>query len=187
MRRQDSLRGFALGAALLSAWAVLAPSAWGGGLTLVASFDGTNGANPVATVTFDAAGNAYGTASLGGSSGLGTVWELVKGSGTITPLASFDGTNGSSPFAGGALQANGNLFGTTDVGGANGRGVVWELAKGSTTIKALASFDGTTNGANPRGPVTIDANGNLFGTTESGSPGGGVVWELAKGSATIKA
>jgi uncharacterized repeat protein (TIGR03803 family) len=156
-------------------------------LTLVASFDGTNGANPVATVTFDAAGNAYGAASLGGSSGLGTVWELVKGSGTITPLASFNGTNGSSPFAGVTLDANGNLFGTTDVGGANGDGVVWELVKGSGTIKALASFDGTTNGANPRGPVTFDANGNLFGTTESGGPGGGVVWELAKGSTTITA
>jgi uncharacterized repeat protein (TIGR03803 family) len=155
-------------------------------LTLVASFDGTNGTNPVATVTFDSAGNAYGTASLGGSSGLGTVWELVKGSGTITPLASFNGANGSSPFAGVTLDANGNLYGTTDVGGANGDGVVWELVKGSGTITPLASFDGT-NGANPRGPVTFDAKGNLFGTTESGGAGGGVLWELAKGSSTIQA
>jgi uncharacterized repeat protein (TIGR03803 family) len=173
-------------AVLLSAVAVSPPSAWGVGLTLVAPFDGTNGANPVATVTFDSAGNAYGTASLGGSSGLGTVWELMKGSGTITALASFNGTNGSSPFAGVTLDANGNAYGTTDVGGANGVGVVWELAKGSGTITALASFD-TTNGAFPRGPVTIDAKGNLFGTTEGGGIGGGVVWELAKGSSTIQA
>jgi uncharacterized repeat protein (TIGR03803 family) len=156
-------------------------------LTLVAPFDGTNGANPVATVTFDSAGNAYGTASLGGSSGLGTVWELLKGSGTITPLASFNGTNGSSPFAGVTRDANGNLFGTTDVGGTNSVGVVWELVKGSGTITPLASFNGS-NGANPRGPVTFDANGNLFGTTESGGAnGGGVLWELAKGSSTIQA
>jgi uncharacterized repeat protein (TIGR03803 family) len=156
-------------------------------LTLVAPFDGTNGANPVATVTFDAAGNAYGTASLGGSSGLGTVWELVKGSSTITPLASFNGTNGSSPFAGVTLDANGNLYGTTDVGGANSDGVVWELVKGSGTITPLASFSGT-NGANPRGPVTFDANGNLIGTTENGGAnGGGVLWMLAKGSSTIVA
>ena len=187
MRPYDSRRGFfALGAAIFYAWAVLAPSAWGDGLTLVAAFDGNNGANPVATLTFDAAGNAYGTASVGGSSGFGTVWELVKGSGTITPLATFNGTNGTSPFAGVTLDASGNLFGTADTGGANNVGVVWELAKGSGTITALASFD-TTNGAFPRGPVTLDANGNLYGTTQSGGPVGGVIWELAKGSSTIQA
>ena len=80
MRPYHSRRGFfALGAAIFYALAGLCPRRGGDGLTLVAAFDGNNGANPVATLTFDAAGNAYGTASVGGSTGFGTVWELVKG------------------------------------------------------------------------------------------------------------
>jgi uncharacterized repeat protein (TIGR03803 family) len=151
----------------------------------LASFNSTSGVNPAGRVTFDASGNAYGTAQNGGANSKGTVWELPNGSTTISALASFNTTNGAFPFGPVTLDAHGNLFGTALNGGAN-FGTVWELAKGSSTINALASFD-STNGANPTGPVTFDASGNLFGTATNGGAGFGTVWELAKGSSSVQA
>ncbi len=48
----------------------------------------------------DSSGNLYGTTEDGGGSSDGTVFELAKGSGTITTLASFNGTNGEIPSPG---------------------------------------------------------------------------------------
>ena len=50
---------------------------------------------------------------MGGAYGDGTVFELAKGSGTITTLASFNGTNGSNPYASLIMDSSGNLYGTT--------------------------------------------------------------------------
>jgi uncharacterized repeat protein (TIGR03803 family) len=148
-------------------------------------------------VTFDANGNLLGTTQAGGtnwggpgSPGNGNVWEIVKGSSTITSLASFNGVNGGSPIAGVTLDANGNLYGTTLSGGPllQGSGTVWEIAKGSNTITTLASFSLliSDRGSNPLGGVTIDANGNLYGTTVFGGRNNlGTVWKIAKGSNTI--
>jgi uncharacterized repeat protein (TIGR03803 family) len=178
-------RPVGLGTAVLLAWACMSAPVRGQRLTALASFNGTNGALPFTGVTFDANGNLFGTAQFGGASGFGTVWELSKGSGTITPLASFNGTNGNAPLAGVIFDANGNLFGTAGSGGTSNAGTVWELAKGSSTITPLASFNGT-NGATPTGSVTFDANGNLFGTARfAGASNAGTVWELAQGSSTI--
>src|ERR1019366_3869042 len=80
-------------------------------------FTNADGAVPYAGLTFDGAGNLYGTTSLGGSDNNGTVFELtptVGGSWTETVLHSFrsDGADGSQPVAGLVLVA-GNLSGTT--------------------------------------------------------------------------
>jgi uncharacterized repeat protein (TIGR03803 family) len=155
-----------------------------GTITALGSFNGTNGAFPLGGVTLDANGNLFGTASDIGAHNVGTVWELAKGSGTITALASFDTSNGAVPLAGVTLDANGNLFGTTTGGGTQGTGTVWELAKGSGTITALASFNLPSQSV--YGGVTFDASGNLFGTTGSGGANNqGTVWELVKGSHSI--
>jgi uncharacterized repeat protein (TIGR03803 family) len=149
-------------------------------ITALASFNGTNGAGPNGGVTLDANGNLYGTARSSGADGLGTVWELAKGSSTIAALASFNGTNGGTPEGDVTFDANGNLYGTASGGGIGngGVGAVWELAKGSSTITALGSFNGT-NGEFPVGGVTFDADGNLYGTALIGGANGlGTVWEL---------
>ena len=78
------------------------------------------------------------------------MFEVAAGSGTITTLASFNGTNGANPYGGLVEDSSGNLFGTTDYGGASGDGTVFEVAAGSGTITTLASFNGT-NGAYPYG------------------------------------
>ena len=76
-------------------------------------------------------------------------------------------------------DAQGDLYGTTYSGGANGDGMIYELAAGSYTLTILASFDGT-NGANPMGNLLADAAGNLYGTTYLGgdSPAYGTVFEF---------
>ena len=143
-----------------------------------------NGANPSGGVVLDGQGNLYGTTATGGASKDGTVFEIAKGSNSIITLASFNGTNGASPFYSVVLDGQGNLYGTTQAGGASNDGTVFELAKGSNTITTLASFIGTDYGVDPNG-VVLDGQGNLYGTTKTGWQAEGMVFELAKGSKTI--
>jgi uncharacterized repeat protein (TIGR03803 family) len=75
-------------------------------------------------VARDAQGNLYGTTYSGGTLGNGTVFELAAGSHTVTTLASFIGVNGSDPQAGPVLDAQGNLYGTTQFGGPSNNGTV---------------------------------------------------------------
>ena len=90
-------------------------STYGSPATL-ATFNGTNGANPYAGLIADAAGNLFGTTAFGGTSGYGTVFEIAKTDSTYgapATLATFNGTNGANPYAGLIADAAGNLFGTT--------------------------------------------------------------------------
>ena len=158
----------------------LAPS-----VSTLASFIALAGLGPQAALVMDGSGNLYGTASAGGASGQGTVFELAHGSGTITTLASFNGTNGAMPEAALILDGSGNLYGTTSSGGALHDGTVFELTPGSGTITTLASFN------RPIGPsayaaLVMDGSGNLYGTTRyGGAANDGMVFKLAHGSGTI--
>jgi uncharacterized repeat protein (TIGR03803 family) len=75
----------------------------------------------------DARGNLFGTTQGGGVNNDGAVGEVAKGSGTITALASFDDSNGNRPVGAVALDANGDLYGTSQIGGPYTYGTVWEL------------------------------------------------------------
>jgi uncharacterized repeat protein (TIGR03803 family) len=154
-------------------------------VTVLASFNGSNGAGSEAGLLLDGNGNLYGTTAVGGASNAGAVFEIVKGSGAITTLASFNGSDGRDPEAGLTMDASGDLYGTTYLGGAYGDGSVFELASGGSTITALASFNGS-NGRDPDGRLILDGSGNLFGTTyEGGATGDGAVFELGAGSGAI--
>ncbi len=154
-------------------------------ITTLASFNGTNGAKPGAGLVEDGSGNLFGTTSVGGASGDGTVFEVKADSGTITTLAPFNGTNGEFPYASLVEDSSGNLFGTTTDGGASGDGTVFEVRAGSSAVIVLASFN-NTNGANPVAGLLEDASGNLFGTTAGGDASGdGTVFEVKAGSGTI--
>ena len=110
--------------------------------------------------------------------------------GQLTILASYNrtssGPNGGFPNPGVTLDSQGNLYGTTNGGGTNDIGTVYEIARGSRTIVTIASFDATSGGGGPHASVTLDAQGNLYGTTASGGLGGaGTVWEIVAGTHTI--
>ena len=93
--------------------------------------NGTDGFSPYSGLVFDAAGNLYGTAYYGGTYSRGTVFELSPGAGgtwTEKVLHSFgNGTDASQPFSGLTFDTAGNLYGTTEVGGAHTAGTVYEL------------------------------------------------------------
>ncbi len=154
--------------------------------TVLVSFDGTDGQFPVGALISDAAGDLFGTTVLGGQYGDGAVFEVANTgsvaspiySSTPTTLVSFDGGNGLNPTDTLISDAAGDLFGTTQSGGAHGDGTVFEISNG--TLTTLANFNGTGNGANPSAGLIIDAAGDLFGTTGAGGAGGdGTVFEIA--------
>jgi uncharacterized repeat protein (TIGR03803 family) len=87
-------------------------------------------------VTFDAAGNLYGTTELGGAHNKGTVFKLSHANGkwTETVLHSFDGKDGSQPSGNLVFDATGSFYGTTYLGGnftectnPDGCGVVFKI------------------------------------------------------------
>jgi uncharacterized repeat protein (TIGR03803 family) len=144
----------------------LAPS---GEETVLYSFPGkVDGILPRSGVALDSAGNLYGTTASGGNKGAlgGTVYK-VDAAGKYSLLYGFSGyENGSSPYAGVVLDSAGNLYGTTNSGGANvNGGAVYKLdPAGNETV--LYSFTiGAADGSNPIAGVTLDSAGNLYGTT----------------------
>ena len=143
------------------------------------------GSGPLCRLILDSAGNLYGTTEVGGAFANGTIFELAKGSHTITALASFNGTDGVFPEDSLIINGAGNLYGTTYGGGASSDGTVFELPNGSSTITTLASFNGA-DGANPWGGLLMDGAGNLYGTAAHGGEArDGVVYELPEESSTI--
>ena len=103
-------------------------------LISLVSFNGADGAYPYNGLIADAAGDLFGTTyntHVGGVDGDGTVFEIpyINGSYASTPttLVSFTGTDEDGPIGSLITDAAGNLFGTTNGGGANGDGTVFEL------------------------------------------------------------
>jgi len=151
---------------------------------------------PNGGVTINAAGNIYGTTNAGGASNYGTVFELIRnadGTGTEQVLHSFDpnsGGDGSEPAGGVILDASGNVYGTTAVGGAYSAGTVFKLtpvAGGVWAEQALHSFGSGSDGAYPYATLTFDSFGNLYGTTTGGGGGhgAGTVFELSPGEGGV--
>jgi uncharacterized repeat protein (TIGR03803 family) len=157
--------------------------------TVLYSFGtGTDGTAPIGGVTFDSAGNLYGTASAGGAYGYGTVFQLVPGSGwTENILHSFqNGNDGSVPYAGLISDKSGNLYGAATQGGSNGGGTVFELeaSKGSWTFNVVYSVPGWGISGTFR-DVVLDGSGNLYANTHcDGDYGSGTVYELSPSNGT---
>lgn len=153
---------------------------------------GTDGDLVYAGVTLDAAGNLYGTTSSGGNDqnsgyGYGTAYELSPGAGgwTETLLHTFALQSGDGEYSVAPLtfDQNGNLYGTTYIGGC-GYGTVYELSpnpQGGWTENILHCFDGNdSDGTYPSAGVIFDPEGNLYSTTYIGGPNGnGTVFELS--------
>jgi len=162
----------------------------------------TDAAHPLAGLVLDSKGNLYGTTYQGGTWGLGTVFELSPATGgtwTEKVLHNFGGTltDGEVPESNLILDSAGNLYGTTEAGGAydttyggasNGFGTVFEMSPGTGgawTEKVLYSFSylSQTDGYYPMAGLVFDSKGNLYGTTSDGGTGqdlegGGTVFEL---------
>jgi uncharacterized repeat protein (TIGR03803 family) len=163
-----------------------------------------DGAVPLSQLTLDASGNLYGTTSEGGSgtpkdgNGPGTVFELSHGPNgwTETVLYNFCSVgngycqDGQLPMAGVTFDKLGNLYGTTEAGGAlhsQGGGTVYKLSPGSngwieTVLKAGSLYG---SGA-PLGTVSFDPPGNLYTTFSVAAQNPGGVLRLGPRGATTE-
>jgi uncharacterized repeat protein (TIGR03803 family) len=147
--------------------------------TVLYRFKGkADGKSPSGNLIRDTAGNLYGTTTKGGAADAGVVFK-VDATGKQTVLYSFKGkSDGKTPRAGLVRDTAGNLYGTTEFGGASGAGVVFKLdTTGKQTV--LYPFTGGADGANPIATLIRDAAGNLYGTAVNGGAfGAGVVFSL---------
>ena len=149
--------------------------------TVLHSFSGTpDGANPVAPLVRDKAGNFYGTTSYGGSSGFGTVFK-IDSAGNETVLYSFTGnSDGCYRWQGLVEDRSGALFGTTPECGSSSFGTIFRVDRaGKFTL--LHSFTGKwSDGAYPyNGHLMMDRAGNLYGVTSGGGASrNGVLYKL---------
>lgn len=153
-----------------------------GSETVLHSFRGgrDDGSFSIAGLVRDAVGNLYGTTVDGGEFGFGTVFK-VEENGDESLLYSFgrSSKDGRYPSASMLMDSKGNLYGTTQEGGAFGFGTIFKLEDNEETV--LHSFAGNpTDGQYPVQGLIQDSSGNLYGATELGGTfNDGTIFELA--------
>src|SRR5581483_8787114 len=145
-------------------------------LVTLASFGYNDAPEPTPGLVMDGSGNLYGTTPMPlRTSVVDSIFELPKGSGTLTMLAPIrSGVAGNL-----TIDGSGNLYGTSPFGGPSQDGSIFELVHGSSAITTLtadfADNDGRANGVNPSFGVITDGSGNLYGTTYEGGPQNGTI------------
>lgn len=152
-----------------------------GVLTVFYSFtNGIDGAYSRSGLTIGSDGSLYGVAEGGGSNNAGTVFRLDT-NGVFTPLYSFktNGFDGTHPYAALVQGANGNFYGTTESGGTNGDGTIFEITPaGALTILHPFTASGT-DGSEPFAPLILATDGNFYGTTgHGGTHGYGTIFRM---------
>ncbi len=152
----------------------------GGQFTKLINLSSSTGTEPVGQLVPAADGNLYTTTTAGGATGDGTILRVNPGTGAVTNIHDFDGTNGSRPVGDLFSASNGLVYGTTIEGGALNEGVLFQVTTGGVFTK-LFDFDAPI-GANPAGKLT-ELNGLLYGTTSTGASvafaGGIYSWDIA--------
>ena len=151
-----------------------------GAESVIYSFAGSpDGQSPFSRLT-RVAGILYGTTYTGGVKDRGTIYKITT-SGTETVLYSFKGgrIDGQHPTSGGLTNVDATLYGTTDEGGPNDKGVIFALVRPSGPEIVLHNFTGNTDGADPETGLTA-VNGTLYGTTyRGGASDKGTVYSLS--------
>jgi len=154
---------------------------------------GSDGDVPLSRVVFGPDGALYGTTFYGGTgcqgNGCGTIYRLAPPANicrsvscpwTETILHRFDGADGARPVGDIVFDRSGNIYGTTEEGGTNNFGTVFQLthSSGQWVLNTLFSFS-FVNGTSPQTGVILDPAGNLYGSTSGGGNGEGVIFELS--------
>jgi uncharacterized repeat protein (TIGR03803 family) len=134
----------------------------------------TNGAAPYGGLHFGSDGYLYGAASAGGSGKAGTLFKISTAGGTPTVIHTFDGSDGSEPYAAIIPSADGTAFyGLAYTGGSEGYGTAFEVTNDGSSFSVLHNFVSPAggDGVSPNAPVSIYGN-SLYGTTSSGAANG---------------
>jgi uncharacterized repeat protein (TIGR03803 family) len=147
-----------------------------GNLTVLHSFDGSDGDTPYAGL-IQSGSDFFGTTSGNATNNFGTVFQITPG-GALTTLHYFGSAgDGTGPWCALVKGSDGNFYGTTRSGGANSDGTVFRITTGGK-LTILHSFD-QTDGADPVAGL-IQSDGVFYGTTYAGGAGGvGTIFTLS--------
>jgi uncharacterized repeat protein (TIGR03803 family) len=128
------------------------------------------GATPQGTPMQANDGMIYGVTQNGGSSSNGSIYQYNPVTATFTTKASFAGGAGGANPLGTLIQStyDGNIYGTTQVGGSANYGTIFQYKISTGLINILYSFNGGALGNNPFSGVVEGASGTLYGTTYNG-------------------
>ncbi|MGA2535664.1 MAG: choice-of-anchor tandem repeat GloVer-containing protein [Terracidiphilus sp.] len=163
----------------------------GGKLTKLHSFGRyKDGAEPFGALVLGRDGNFYGTTSLGGPYGGGTVFKITP-EGTVTTLHGFCAqiannfcVDGNGPQGGLVQGANGNFYGTTYAGGVNDAGAIFEVTPDGafTNLHSFIGMGDDPDGHQPYAGLVLASNGNFYGTTiKGGKYLDGTIFEMTPG------
>src|ERR1039458_468860 len=129
-----------------------------------------DGYEPQSALVQHSNGYLYGTTRRGGADSEGAVFGVSTDGTLFASLASFDIDNGGflgeTPISGLTQGPDGNLYGTTEKGGADLAGEVFQYSKSGLIV--LYSFTGGDDGAGPYAGLLQGLDGNLYGTTTTG-------------------
>jgi len=143
----------------------------------LAFFVRTNGAKPTAGLMRGKDGDFYGTTSEGGTNlaNFGSIFKISRTTGAFTTLGAFNRSNGQRPTDVPVVGADGNLYGTTYLGGdtrflGDGYGVLFQLSPSGVLSAPMFFEPSGLSGQLPRGDLVPGPNGSFFGV--SGDPTG---------------
>lgn len=143
-----------------------------------------DGAYPYGNLIQATDGNFYGLTE-GGGTGYGTVFEITP-AGVETVLHSFGASagDGADPYGSLIQGSDGNLYGMTELGGANGVGIVFKTTLTGFPFAIFHSFGAAGDGSQPYGTLVQASDGNLYGeTTLGGANGLGTVFQITMAGA----
>ena len=130
---------------------------------------GDDGGVPMTRLVQTSGGNFYGTTATGGIYLSGTVFQITSTGQeqVIYDFGAAGSTDAVAPAAGLILATDGNLYGTTALGGASNKGTVLSVTTAGAEA-VLASFAGGEAGETPTQSLVQASNGNFYGTTSTG-------------------
>ncbi|MBK7753099.1 MAG: hypothetical protein IPI41_11015 [Flavobacteriales bacterium] len=150
----------------------------------LSNMGGTLGDFPVGTLVLKGT-KYYGLCSAGGANGGGTLFSFDPSNNTFAKLKDLDAVSGTAPRTGLFLAANGTLYGTTGLGGANGLGTLFSYDTGSNTLAPLVALSNSTGSA-PNADLMQVGTGLLYGVlSENGDFGDGVLFSFDTGTNTF--
>jgi uncharacterized repeat protein (TIGR03803 family) len=150
--------------------------------TVLFNFDGPHGSFPIGGLVEGSDGNLYGTTTAGGTANDGVIFRITP-TGTYSVVFNFDHKQpalGYQAYAGLIAGNDGNLYGATIWGGANGNGVIFKMTTGGA-YSVLYSFDAPTGVGAYATPIE-HTNGKIFGLLKRGGVAGdGAIFDFGAG------